>query len=268
MPPATYVPTLEQALAGRSDANLLPVYREIAADLETPVSAYLKIARGRYGFLLESVEGGERLGRYSFIGSEPRRVIRTGRRGSPASFRDPLPLLRQELERFRLGPVPDLPRFHGGAVGYLSYETARYFERLPTSRPDPLGVPEAVFLLTDTLLVFDHLRHRIKVVTHMPLDGDRAAAYRAAAVRIEALVGRLRRPLPRRIFQAGASPTSQPATINMTQEEYEARVRRVQEYIRAGDVFQAVVSLRLTRPTAAPPFNIYRALRAVNPSPY
>ncbi|HEY8489602.1 MAG TPA: anthranilate synthase component I, partial [Dehalococcoidia bacterium] len=188
-----YHPTLEEArrLAGRG--NYLPVYREVTADLETPVSAYLKVARGGYSFLLESVEGGERWARYSFIGAEPYRVLRTGGPDGPAV--DPLPAVQEELSRFRVVPVEGLPRFTGGAVGYLAYDVVRYFERLPAPETDALGVPESVFLLTDTLLVFDHLRHTIKVVTHLRLDGDVDAAYRQAVRRIDALVARLAEPL-------------------------------------------------------------------------
>ena len=167
-----YTPTLEEAKKLAGQGNLIPVYREIRADLETPVSAYLKVAKPPYSFLLESVEGGERLARYSFIGAEPAEVIRTGP-GYPGGAVDPLALVEQTLARYRLVPVPGLPRFHGGAVGYLSYDAVRYFEpRVPTPSRDTLGLPEAVFLITDTLLVFDHLRHKIQVVSHVRTDGD------------------------------------------------------------------------------------------------
>ncbi|GAG22627.1 unnamed protein product, partial [marine sediment metagenome] len=174
-----YTPTLEEARSLASRGNLAPIYREVAADLETPVSAYLKVARGQHSFLLESVEGGERLARYSFIGTEPYRVLRSGpAAGANGYSGDPLLAIQDELERFRVVSVPGLPRFHGGAVGYLAYEVARYFERLPAPEPDPQGLPEAVFMFTDTLLVFDHLQHNIKVVSHLRLDGDIDAAYR------------------------------------------------------------------------------------------
>ena len=150
-------PTLDQvkAIADRDEGNLVPVYREVLADLETPVSAFLKVKRGDYSFLLESVEGGERPGRYSFIGTEPYRVLRSDA-GSPT---DPLTLIEEELRGFRLVPNEDLPPFHGGAVGYLAYETARHFEKLPVAPNDPFGLPEALFQFTDTVLVFDHLKH-------------------------------------------------------------------------------------------------------------
>ena len=253
--------------------NLCPVYREVSADLETPVSAYLKVARGRHSFLLESVEGGERLARYSFIGTEPYRVLRSG--ASPAfnqSCGDPLLAIEDELRRFQVVPVPGLPRFHGGAVGYLSYEVARYFEpRLPVPEADPLGLPEAIFLFTDTLLVFDHLQHRIKVVSHCRLDGDIDAAYRQAVWRIEELVGRLARPLtgpPLSTGGAGGRPCRRASPPTSAREDYLAKVERCREYIVAGDIYQVQISQRFQRPTFAHPFEVYRALRTINPSPY
>jgi len=258
------------------------VYREINADLETPVSAYLKIAREPYSFLLESVEGGERLARYSFIGTEPSSVMATGP-GQPTSTGsvhrlgavDPLASVQEALAQFKPVPVPGLPRFHGGAVGYVGYEAVRYFEpRVPAARNDPLGLPESVFMLSDTLLVFDHLQHKIRVVSHARLDDGAEETYGQAVERIEALVQRLDRPLvlerstvaPARVESSdkpGASPTS-----NLTQEQHEAMVRRTKAYIEAGDCIQTVLSQRFSRPTKAAPFDLYRSLRAVNPSPY
>ncbi len=257
-----YRPSLAEAQQLKSQGNLLPVYREIKADLETPVSAYLKIARGRYSFLLESVEGGERLARYSFLGTQPARVITT--RGQ--SDIDPLALVAAEFQKYRTVSVPGLPRFHGGMVGYLGYEVAGYFERLPSPPADPLALPEACFMLADTLLVFDHLTHAIKVVAHVDLDGDIERGYEEATRKIDALVARLSGPMPDQPeAKTAANPT---ITRNMTQAEYEAIVARMKEYIYDGDIIQAVPSLRLGRRTGASPFAIYRALRSVNPSPY
>ena len=196
----TYHPDLEaiRALAASGDANLAPVYRDVAADLETPVSAFLKVARGDHSFLLESVEGGERLGRYSFIGTEPYRVLRSGHYAEPNEGSDPLLEIERELSRFKLAHIQNgLPRFTGGAVGFLAYEVARHFEpRIPVPRADPQAFPEALFMFTDTILVFDHLKHTIKVVSHCRLDGDVEATYRQACWRIDELVERLARPLP------------------------------------------------------------------------
>jgi anthranilate synthase component 1 len=263
-----YYPTLEHVKALSSQGNLVPVYREIPADLETPVSAYLKVARGDYSFLLESVEGGERIARYSFLGTEPYRVVRTGP-GEMAGAVDPLALIQKELSQFRPVHVPELPRFVGGAVGYLGYEVVRYFERLPSPEADPLGMPESVFLFCDTLLVFDHLRHKIKVVSHARLDGNTSRAYDAAVQRIERLVERLHRPLP---MEASLRPRPTPGKTaieaNMPQEAFEDKVRKAKQYIHEGEVIQAVLSQRWSRKSKAPPFDIYRALRSINPSPY
>ncbi|MEK7217023.1 MAG: hypothetical protein AAB289_15675, partial [Chloroflexota bacterium] len=178
-----------------SEGNLVPVYREISADLETPVSAYLKVTRGPYSFLLESVEGGERWGRYSFIGTQPYKVLRGPKAGDRRGV-DPLLAVERELARFQPAPVPGLPRFLGGAVGYLAWETVRYFEpRVPVAGRDVLGLPESLFMFADTLVVFDHLLHKIRVVSHVHAEGDFDAAYRAATERIDWLVDRLRRPL-------------------------------------------------------------------------
>ncbi len=281
---AVYTPSLEEARALAGHGNLAPIYREVPADLETPVSAFLKVARGRHSFLLESVEGGEHLARHSFIGTEPYRVLRNGtnvtRNEEPG---DPLAQIEQELSRFRVAPVAGLPRFHGGAVGYLAYEVIRHFEpRVPESSIDPLGLPDATFMFNDTLLVFDHLQHVIKVVSHARLDGDIDTAYRQAVWRIEELVGRLSQPLTALPYATGqASPAIRGQDVtpgaaeedaevrsNMGRDEYEAKVKRIKEYIVEGDCIQTVFSQRFSRPTSAHPFEIYRALRAINPSPY
>ena len=175
-----YSLTLAEVRALAAQGNLIPLYREIVADLETPVSAYLKVARGPYSFLLESIEGGERMARYSFIGTDPHTVLRFSdgalqrweRSGttSSAPCADPLAALRAELAGLRQVPQPGLPPLVGGAVGYLAYEVVRCYERLPIKDTAALGVPDAIFMLTDTVLAFDHLRHSIKVMTHVRLD--------------------------------------------------------------------------------------------------
>ncbi|HEY91330.1 MAG TPA: anthranilate synthase component I [Dehalococcoidia bacterium] len=265
-----YFPTLEQVkeLSGRG--NLVPVYREILADMETPVSAFLKISRGSHSFLLESVEGGERMARYSFIGTEPYRVLRTGP-GEEYGEIDPLVPIQEELEKYKLIPLEGLPRFHGGAVGYLGYDVVRYFEELPAPEADPLGLPEAVLMFTDTLLVFDHLVHKIKVVSHVYLNGDIEKAYAGAVEKIDCLVERLRQPVPpiQQAVQSSADKNnSNGVTSNMTQEEHEDIVKKVKQYIHDGEIIQAVLSQRLARKITAHPFDIYRSLRAINPSPY
>ena len=258
-----YYPTLEEVRQLKKYGNLVPVCRDIQADLETPVSAYLKIARGNYSFLLESVEGGERLARYSFIGTDPLLVLRTGNE-NPV---DPLNMAKKELAQFHPVAIANLPRFHGGMVGYLSYEIARYFERLPYPDKDPQGLPESVLMLVDTLLVFDHVTHKIKVVSHAHLDGDVDTAYREATCKIDELVNRLEQPMHSEAPK-NAPPAKSKVSSNFSQADFEAIVSQAKEYIYAGDIIQAVLSQRLARRTDASPFAIYRALRSVNPSPY
>jgi anthranilate synthase component 1 len=258
-----YYPTLDDVRQLKKYGNLVPVYHEIMADLETPVSAYLKIARGNYSFLLESVEGGEHIARYSFIGTEPSLILKAGDKGPI----DPLLLIEKEFSKFRLTPTAGLPRFHGGMVGYLGYEVAGYFERLPSPDHDPLGLPEFMLMLADTLLVFDHLTHKIKVVSHAHLDDDVDTAYLEATHKIDSLVARLRQPIPSEASPAIPSPQS-PVSSNLSQAEFESRVSQAKDYIYAGDIIQVVLSLRLAKPTSASPFAIYRALRSLNPSPY
>jgi anthranilate synthase component 1 len=274
----SYTPTLAEvmSLAGATDNNLIPIFRDVPADLETPVSAFLKVARGDYSFLLESVEGGERLARYSFIGTEPYRVLRRGPYEDPADGSDPLVDIQEELSRFRLSHPKDsearhaLPRFTGGAVGFLAYDVVRYFEpRVAVPRPDPQGFPEALFMFVDTLLVFDHVKHTIKVVAHCRLDGDVEQSYRQACWRIDELVKRLGRALPATPYPVGrAEHVHERPQSNMSRERYHAMVEKAKEYIVAGDIIQVVPSQRFARRTSAHPFSIYRALRAVNPSPY
>ena len=261
----SYTPSLDEARRLAGQGNLLPVYREINADLDTPVSAYLKVARPPYSFLLESVEGGERMARYSFIGTEPFDVLETGpgRKDGPV---DPLVPIEEALSRFKVVPTEGTAGFDGGAVGYLAYETVRYFERLPSPESDPLSLPESVFMFTDTFLVFDHLRHKIRVVSHARLDGDVEAEYKRAVERIEELVKRLQEPV-RLPVNGPVEPDGKPVS-NISRQTYDDAVKRIIDYIYEGECIQVVYSHRLTRKTAVHPFNIYRALRGINPSPY
>ena len=265
-----YYPSLEEVEAMAGKGNLVPVYRSINADLETPVSAYLKVARPPYSFLLESVAGGERLGRYSFIGTDPYHVIKTGP-GQAAGPVDPLTLVQAEMDQYKSIPVENLPRFHGGAVGYLAYDTISYFEpRVPPMPADPQGLPESVFTFVDTLLVFDHLRHDIKVVSHVRLNGDIPAAYARATQKIDDMVGRLAQPLelPQGFTGSGGAASPGEVRSNFSREEYGAAVEKIIENIYAGEVIQVVNSQRFSRQTNAHPFQVYRSLRSINPSPY
>jgi anthranilate synthase component 1 len=261
-----YYPSLEEVERLADQGNMVPVYREVSADLETPVSAYIKVARPPYSFLLESVEGGEHIARYSFIGTEPLGVVRTGA-GQPNGMVDPLTPIQRAMDAYEMVPNPDLGPFNGGMVGYISYDAVKYFERLPTPENDPVDVPESVFMMTTTFLIFDHVRQVIRVVSHAFLDGDVETAYKEAVERIDEIVARLDAPLqaPPRSTNGTTSST---VNSNFTREEYDDIVDRCKEYIYAGDIIQTVPSQRFSRDTTAHPLAIYRALRAINPSPY
>jgi anthranilate synthase component 1 len=284
-------PSLDDIRALRGQGNFCPVYAEIMADLETPVSAFLKVARGPYSFLLESVEGGQRVARYSFIGAEPYMTLRfenglayaiQGGYKQTLPYTDPLVVLDSYMRDYRPVRLPDLPIFLGGAVGYLSYETVGCFERLP--RPDARGytMPDGVWQFVDTLLAFDHLKHKIIVISHVHLDADDLEVeYARAGAKIEELAARLTSPLSVARSQLsvigndgglnknhGRRTTDNELTSNVTQAEYERRVLAAKEYIAAGDIFQVVPSQRFSRPVSVDSFTIYRALRTINPSPY
>ncbi len=273
-----YQPALEAVrdIAAEGNSNLTPIYADVQADLETPVSAFLKVARGDYSFLLESVEGGERLARYSFIGTEPYRVIKNGPYADLSEGSDPLREIEAELSRFQLSHPRDsearaaLPRFTGGAVGFLAYDVIRHFEpRVQIPEADTLGMPESLFMFVDSLLVFDHVQHTIKVVAHCRLDGDIEASYRQACWRIDELSRRLSQTLA-----ATPYPVEPPSHVveevrsSVGKGRYLENVERGKEYIVAGDFIQVVPSQRLSRKTTAHPLSVYRALRTVNPSPY
>ena len=268
---------------------LLPICCDILADMETPVSAYCKIASGPYSFLLESVVGGEHIARYSFIGIDPYLVMKHD--GNTATLyrtvsdwdecieeipcSDPLVLIQAELEQYHLvdplGIAHDtLPGFHGGAVGYLAYETAARFEHLPVPEKNALGSPLAIFCFTETVLVFDHLKHRVRIVTHLHLDTpDLQAEYKRVLAIIEDIQQRLHQApnLPEEPDTKTGTVESG-TTSNRTPVEFDSMVCKAQEYIREGDIFQVVLSQRLSRYVNAAPFTIYRALRSINPSPY
>ena len=262
------------------------VYREVLADTDTPVSAYAKLGRGPYSFLLESVVGGDKWAAYSFAGVRPRAVVRA--RGSSvevlqpdatgfrvterATVEEPMRFVDQYLAKLTPAVPPGLPRFFGGAVGWLGYDIVRSFERLPATKPDDLGLPELCFAITDTVVVFDNLRGTVKVVASVDVgDGtDPGRAYDDACARIEAVLERLSRPAPPlRPLDPSLAAAAPAPNATVTREAYEAGVRRIQEYILAGDAFQVVYSQRFQVPRGdVDPFDVYRALRVINPSPY
>jgi anthranilate synthase component 1 len=249
--------------------DLVPVVRERLADLETPVSAFAKLRPLGGAFLLESVEGGERMGRYSFIGVLPRAtfVFRDGVASildddgvRTVDYADPLALLRTELTRYRRAGGTDLPRFSGGAVGYVGYEAARRFERLPAAPRDVLRLPEAAFSIYDTVVCFDHVRHSLLVIAH-EIAGERETA----ASRIARVFAALDAPVS---LPAQADHAVRTVTANGTADEYRARVAKARELIAEGDCIQIVLAQRFDVRPAPEPLALYRALRHVNPSPY
>ena len=273
-----HTPEFDEFCLLAQQGNLVPVYREILADLETPVSAFLKIDDGGDAFLLESVEGAEKWARFSFLGTAPALVIsskghrvtieRAGVVDDEYQVDDPLHAIRDLLRQYRPVAVRGLPRFSGGLVGYLSYDLVRFFEKLPVRAADDLNLPDVRLMLADTLLIFDNVAHKIKVVAQAHIDGagDLRAAYDAACAKVEQLIDRLQQPV--QAPRAGAAREPGPIGSNVTQAQYEAMVRQAKEYIVAGDVIQVVLAQRFECPLRAHPFNIYRCLRAVNPSPY
>jgi len=278
MKQSAYTPDFNEFCDLAKRGNLIPVFREVLADFETPVSAFAKIDRGPCAYLLESVEGGEKWARYSFLGSgspvviqgsERDLVISEGRRRRRVPVaKDVLASLRDVMAEYRLVPVAGLPRFCGGAVGYLSYDVVRQFERLPALRNDVLGLPQVSFLLTDTLLIFDNVTQTIKVVANARVAArNYKRAYADAVRRIEGMIARLRtgrRPAPR--CPAARRPLA--FASNMSKADFEKMVVQTKDYIKAGDIFQGVLSQRWQASIRARPFDIYRALRVINPSPY
>jgi anthranilate synthase component 1 len=250
--------------------------RELSGDLDTPVGAYLKLGNRPYSFLLESMQGGERWGRYSFIGLPCRerltvrgrqvRLLRDGAVAEETTAADPIEWLRAYAARTRVRPESQLPRFSGGLVGYFGYDCVRYFEpKLAADKHDPLGVPDILLMRADELAIFDSLRATLTLVVHARID-DAADQARARA-RLDAIEAQLAEPLP------GSRAPQQPAaapqfTSGFSQAGYHAAVNRIKEYIAAGDVMQVVPSQRLSAPFHAEPVSLYRAIRRLNPSPY
>ncbi|MEZ4622459.1 MAG: chorismate-binding protein [Caldilineaceae bacterium] len=273
-----YKPTLEEVRTLAGKGSIIAVHRELPADLETPVSVYLKLQSGGQSpsFLLESVEKGEQVGRYSFIGvhhlltvsAVGNKVTIGGAGGELLEEKegDPLEVVKEMMAGRQSVRLPGLPLFNGGVVGYFGYDLVRFMERLPDTAERTLDIPDMVLLFTDNLVVFDHVRHKLIIIANMRAEDDLRAAYADAVARIDTIIARLNQPL---VPPQPKVCTSEVAwQSNFAQAEFEENVRKAKEYIAAGDIFQVVVSQRLSRPTAADPFTIYRALRMLNPSPY
>lgn len=260
-----FTPTKAEFLELAKQGNLIPVYREIIADAETPVSAYQKMAKSGGSFLFESVEGGERIGRYSFIGSHPRKVIRVDK----ADHGDSLLAVEKEMAQYKPVTIPGLPRFTGGAVGFLGYEYIHQIEpSVPKPERDDLHTPVLCFMITDTILIFDRVSQTLKVVANAHIDGKPEAAYAAACARIDEIVHELQQPLAARAVEFRKEAPEIHVDSNMTPERYAEMMSAAKEYIKAGDIIQVVLAQRFRTKTQTTALDIYRALRSVNPSPY
>ena len=254
-----FTPSKAEFLKLAEQGNLVPVYREILADTETPVTAYQKLRKRGPSFLLESVEGGTHIGRYSFLGVNPRAVIR-----ADAGEADPLRLVEAEMAKYKPVTVPGLPRFTGGAVGFLGYEYIHVIEpSVPRPARDDLRMPALCFMIADTLLIFDRVTQTIKIVANAGPDG-----YAAACAAIDEIISQLGQSLPARPVEFRRDPPDLNVTSNLTPSQHAAMVAKAKDYIKAGDIIQTVLAQRFQMPTKATALDIYRALRSVNPSPY
>jgi anthranilate synthase component 1 len=261
-------------------ANVIPIWTEIVADGDTPISAFAKIGADAPSYLLESAEQSDQVGRYSFLGAGARllisareKIVSITENGESKSFkasRDPLDELQKIMMRYRVAPEPNLPGFHGGVVGYLSYDCVRWFE--PTIAPPPkddLGVPDMYFLLTGIVIIFDHRRRRLKIVANAFIEAEGAEpAYDAAARQIQTVLDQLDRPISFPPIFTEDEPPRGNAESNTTREDYHRMVDRAEEYIRAGDIFQMVPAQRFETTFTGDALELYRTLRFINPSPY
>lgn len=274
-------PDLKEFKSLAKKGNLIPVYREILADLDTPVTAFLKIG-GSPSFLLESVVGGEKWARYSFLGSDPSKIIKgwgkkieikeKGKKPVVFESEDPVEILKKELSVYKPVDVEGLPRFSGGLVGYLGYDMVRFFESVPDMKKPGLGLPDMFFMLADTMLIFDSLKQKIKIVSNVHLnDKNPSKAYKEAVEKVNNITKKLKSSkLKVKSSKVKSQNYGKKGFVSSfkTQEAFEEAVLRSKEYIAAGDIFQVVLSQRFERKSSAEPFDIYRALRVINPSPY
>jgi anthranilate synthase component 1 len=257
-------PSRESFLQLSRKGNVVPVYTDLLADLETPVSAFAKLRGSQPAFLLESVEGGENVSRFSFIGCNPRKII-----SAKPGDADPLKLIQDELAGYQPVDVPGLPPFTGGAVGYLGYEFIHSVEKtVPLAAKDELGVPAMWFMLCDSVLAFDRAHQTLRLIVNAHIGTDAHAAYDAACAELKRMLAALAQPTPLLSSALGDSGPVQVPPGNFTKDAFEKMVEGSKEYIRAGDIFQIVLSQRFTREFQRTPLDLYRALRTVNPSPY
>ncbi len=271
-------PSYGEFLESLERGNLVPVWEEVLADCDTPVSVFRKMDRPGYSFLLESVEGGEKWARYSFVGANPSVIFRSkGKRieieraGSPTETfaGDPLDALRDLLAPYEPVSCDELPRFHGGAVGYFAYDVVGFIEDVPRPASDELGLWDSVYMIMDTVLAFDNVTHRIKIISnsHVPEGRDAREEYERSVAKIEEIKRRLAAPAPAGAAAGDGRPRPAPRS-NFEPSQFRDAVLRAKEYIKAGDVIQAVISQRWKTDLRVDPFDLYRALRVLNPSPY
>lgn len=275
----TIYPSYSEFKSLAQGGNLIPVYAEILADMETPVSAFKKIDDGQLSFLLESIEGGEKWARYSFLGTGPGtvfrsrgnffEVLRNGVVANSGESEDPLAILKELLAKYKPVEMDNLPRFSGGAVGYLGYDMVRYVECLPDANPSTIGAYDSCFLLTDSILIFDNRLQKIKIVCNVFIEDESelSTLYDTAVTTIHQLIQQLRKPLSQDIDRPFSDQKHQ-FTANFTPESFRNAVEQCKEYVRSGDVIQVVLSQRFSAQLNADPFDIYRSLRTINPSPY
>jgi anthranilate synthase component 1 len=274
----TMYPTKDEFIGLAASSNLIPVYQEILADMVTPISVFRNLGTCPYCFFLESVEGGERWGRYTFMGMDPmfvfrsngtHTVIQTVDHREEQTVEDPLRLLENRLGVYKPAQIEGLPRFFGGAVGYVGYETVSFFEPIPDSLPDLMGVPDTWFMIPRMVLIFDNLKHSIKIVAnvHVVSEAGLSERYDEAAEGINAIIDELSKPVSM-LSRPSEAARSVEIRNRISQDRFESMVSKAKEYIRQGEIIQVVLSQGFEAETSAEPFDVYRALRRINPSPY
>ncbi|KJJ84768.1 anthranilate synthase subunit I [Candidatus Omnitrophus magneticus] len=272
-----YSLTKEEFIKLSENGNVIPVYRELLADFDTPLSAFLKIETGEFCYLLESVEKGEQLGRYSFIGSNPLMVVeskdkkitvkKNGKIDTYNSAKDPIEELKKIMSEYKFVNVPNLPRFSGGMVGFIGYDMVRFFENLPSKNEGELNIADMQMILSDTILIFDHVDHKIKIVSNAVINGSADKSYDTALKKINDVVTLLKKNIPMNGNGKSVKNTDE-VKSNFTKEAFCDMVEQAKEHIKRGDIIQIVLSQRFKRRVSTDSFSLYRALRSVNPSPY
>jgi len=276
-----FYPDLEKVRQLSKEYNIIPVSFEAYADLDTPISIFRRLEEHSHCFLLESVEGSEKWGRYSFIGKNPFLIVKGSGGQTELKYRDgrtevvgsnPFEVLRELMSKYKGAPMKEFPRFSGGAVGFFGYDTARYFEKLPNVPEDDVGIPELHFMFADEIIAFDHFRHKLHIIVNLHAEGSIERQYNTVVNRIREIYRELRtasQTMTDAVIPKSPSAIQPPeVTSNISRERFCENVLKAKEYIRNGDIFQVVLSQRLRTKTVCSPFNVYRALRTINPGPY